>query len=98
MRPARYVAAVPLVTSARHKPDEPVPVERAVHAVHDPAAAGARRGKPWSTSRFRLVGHVLEQGAGRRAEAVIGPVFRSKGLPYDGVGVPSGGVPPRNGT
>ncbi|WP_327185746.1 hypothetical protein [Streptomyces sp. NBC_01334] len=72
---------MPPATPAWPEPDEPLPVDRAVHAAPDPAAPGARRGKPWSTGRFRSAGQALAQRAGRRAEAAIGPGFRAKGLP-----------------
>ncbi|UFQ18854.1 MULTISPECIES: alpha-mannosidase [Streptomyces] len=116
IRPAQYPHRVPLALSVWHVPGggaspagaEPgvwgtVPVAAALEAAYEPFEAGTEWGSPWSTSWFRLRGHVPEEWRGRRVEVVVdpgftgdGPGFQAEGLVYDASGVPLKGVHPRN--
>lgn len=84
--PAQCPDRVPLVLSAWHVPGEPVPVDQALQAAYEPFSTGALRGKPWSTSWFRIVGRVPGEWTGRLVEVastpasrVTGPVSRRRG-------------------
>jgi alpha-mannosidase len=103
VRPATYLASVPLDLSVWHVPDEPVPVAEALDATYQPFRVGERWGRPWSTSWIRATGTVPAEWAGQRVEAVFDlgfvggwPGNQAEALVYDRTGRPLKGVAPHN--
>ncbi|GHC88833.1 alpha-mannosidase [Streptomyces flavofungini] len=103
IRPAVYPHSVPLDIAVWNAPDEPVPVAEGLAATPEPTRAGARWGKPWGTSWFRVTGTVPQEWAGKTVEAVLDlgfdenmPGFQCEGLVYRPDGTPVKGLNPRN--
>ena len=100
---AQYADRVPLDLQAWQVPDEPVPVEQALHATYESFSVGTPWGRPWSTMWLRATGSVPAAWAGHHVEAVIDlgfigdrPGGQAEALVFDGDGHPIKGVAPQN--
>ncbi|MEX1105534.1 MAG: glycoside hydrolase family 38 C-terminal domain-containing protein [Ilumatobacteraceae bacterium] len=99
--PHMYRMRVPLSVEAWHAPAEPVPYAEAVTQRFEPIAVGARWGRPWGTTWFRLSGEIPSGWAGPHLEAIIDLGFGSRhaGFQAEGLvwldGEPLQGVHPR---
>ena len=99
--PHLYRERIPMSVEAWTAPGEPVPYDHAVRQSFEPFAVGARWGRPWSTTWFRLTGDVPAAWEGADVEAVIdlGYGARHAGFQAEGLvwadGAPLQGVHPR---
>jgi alpha-mannosidase len=103
LRPAIYTDAVPFDVAYHVLPGEPIPGAEGLGLEYEPFTVGSPWGPAWSTTWFRLRGHVPESWAGRRVEAVVDlgfdvnmPGFQCEALVYRPDGSPVKSLNPRN--
>lgn len=91
--PYLWTSSVPLQAAAWDAPAEPVSFTEAAGQDYQPVSTGARWGRPWGTTWFRLTGTVPEAPPGFAPEALIDlgfsmdmPGFQAEGLVYDAEG------------
>ncbi|MEZ5086436.1 MAG: glycoside hydrolase family 38 C-terminal domain-containing protein [Tessaracoccus sp.] len=102
LRPAIYSDPHPLELAAHVVDGEPIPVADGLAAEYQPTEVGARWGRAWDTTWFRLRGQVPESFAGRRVEIVADlgfdpnlTGFQCEGLVYRADGTPVRSLNPR---
>ncbi|MFH8474884.1 alpha-mannosidase [Streptomyces sp. NPDC018000] len=103
IRPAVHARCVPLQVEIWNSPGEPVPVSQGLAAPYQPVSVGHRWGPAWSTSWFKVSGHVPREWAGQRVEVVLdigfdvtGPGFSTEGLVHRPDGTVVKALNPRN--
>ncbi|MFZ3416696.1 alpha-mannosidase [Arthrobacter sp. 3Tela_A] len=91
--PHLWTSPVPLQAAAWNCPGEPVTFAEATAQEYTPVSPGARWGRPWGTTWFRLSGTVPAAEPGLVPEALIDlgfstdmPGFQAEGLVYDAEG------------
>ena len=91
--PHLWTSLAPLQAEAWDCPGEPVSFAEAAEQAYRPVSPGARWGKPWRTTWFRLTGTVPAPAPGFAAEALVDlgfsadmPGFQAEGLVYDAGG------------